>query len=267
MGAAEVAEPPPRVRASARTCDTPRSNAEPPANVLDFPAGPGPTPFAVPPPFELPADARTLDGFLRWVEADGCPPGYRVTFFRGRLIFEPSMEDIDLHGLLKLAVAGDLRNFEGVTGAGVAYPDGTWFRNREAGVSTEPDVLFVLNETFTSGRVTRDAVSEKTGKRLVLSGSPDLLVEIVSDSSVTKDTADLRAGYFDAGVREYWILDARQTPPTFALLTRSEDADDWSELEADEDGFRRSPVLNRRVRLDRTERRHGGPRWDVRLEE
>lgn len=51
-----------------------------------------------------------------------------------------------------------------------------------------------------------------------LAGSPDIVVEIVSDSSVRKDRALLRDGYGRAGVREYWLVDARGQDLEFEIL-------------------------------------------------
>ena len=267
MGIPEVAEPPPRVRGPGRvrTAIRPRPAppaAEPPADVR----GTSRLPLPAPPAFELPADVCTLDGFHRWLEADGCPPGYRVTFLRGRLLFEPTMEELFGHNRLKFALTTAFGVFEAETESGTGFADQARFNNPAAGVSAEPDVMFVRDETLEAGRVTLDTVSERTGKVLLVTGSPDLVVELLSDSSVGKDTVDLRAGYLAAGVREYWLIDARRDPFTFDLLCAADGADGWAEAAADADGFRRSPVLGRRVRLDRTERPVGGPRWHLRLE-
>jgi len=53
-------------------------------------------------------------------------------------------------------------------------------------------------------------------------GSPDLVVEVVSDSSVRKDTRLLRDAYFRAGIREYWLIDARGPEVKFEILRRGE---------------------------------------------
>ena len=49
-------------------------------------------------------------------------------------------------------------------------------------------------------------------------GTPDLIVEIVSDSSVRKDTLRLPAAYHAAGVREFWLVDARKAEVQFQIL-------------------------------------------------
>jgi Uma2 family endonuclease len=65
------------------------------------------------------------------------------------------------------------------------------------GNSREPDILYIAN-----------ANAERiTDKRL--DGPADLLVEVISDSSVARDRSDKFYEYQAAGVREYWIIDPR----------------------------------------------------------
>ena len=61
----------------------------------------------------------------------------------------------------------------------------------------EPDIFFVAREH-------RDHLTED---RLV--GPADLIVEIISDDSVSRDRSRKLYEYQEAGVREYWIIDPR----------------------------------------------------------
>jgi Uma2 family endonuclease len=45
-----------------------------------------------------------------------------------------------------------------------------------------------------------------------------VVLEVVSDSSVRKDTVVLRRAYWEAGVREYWLVDARRGALKFDVL-------------------------------------------------
>ena len=58
----------------------------------------------------------------------------------------------------------------------------------------EPDVLYIATERLD---IVRDRVW----------GAPDLCVEVLSPSSVTRDRQAKRAVYARFGVREYWIVD------------------------------------------------------------
>jgi Uma2 family endonuclease len=59
----------------------------------------------------------------------------------------------------------------------------------------QPDIVFVT--------ATRLSIIERRG----ILGVPDLLVEIVSPSSVRRDRYDKRQLYARFGVKEYWIAD------------------------------------------------------------
>jgi Uma2 family endonuclease len=70
-------------------------------------------------------------------------------------------------------------------------------RLRPGHVSREPDLLFVARDRF-------DRLDEKR-----LDGPADLAIELISDDSVVRDRSDKFDEYQQAGVREYWIFDAR----------------------------------------------------------
>ncbi len=63
--------------------------------------------------------------------------------------------------------------------------------------SREPDILFVAQENL--ARLTNDR----------LNGPADLVIEIVSKSTLKHDREDKFKEYRQAGIREYWIIDPR----------------------------------------------------------
>jgi Uma2 family endonuclease len=77
-----------------------------------------------------------------------------------------------------------------------------WVKHEEAGLSTEPDLIFATWDAFTSGRLGFVDKKDKQGDFIELVGTPDLVVEVVSDSSVRKDRVTLKAAYFTAGIPE-----------------------------------------------------------------
>jgi Uma2 family endonuclease len=61
-----------------------------------------------------------------------------------------------------------------------------------------------------------------------------MVLEVLSRSSVRKDRVILRQAYWEAEVREYWLVDARDAPVQFDVLrhtakgyTASRKADGW----------------------------------------
>jgi hypothetical protein len=90
-------------------------------------------------------------------------------------------------------------------------------------LSVEPDIVFVSNESFASEHVRLIPKSLGAADRYIeLEGAPDLIVEIINDSSVRKDTARLPAAYWQAGVREYWLVDARTDDLLFRINHRGD---------------------------------------------
>jgi len=80
---------------------------------------------------------------------------------------------------------------------GEVLPTPTEMRAMPDGSAREPDVLFVAWEHL-------ERLTEAR-----LSGPADLIVEVVSDDSVSRDRSDKFYEYQAAGVREYWIIDPR----------------------------------------------------------
>lgn len=79
------------------------------------------------------------------------------------------------------------------------------------GPSREPDVLFVRRERL-------ELITDKR-----LEGAPDLVVEIISPTSVTLDRVDKYLEYERAGVGEYWIIDPRPRQQQADFFVRGEE--------------------------------------------
>jgi Uma2 family endonuclease len=91
-------------------------------------------------------------------------------------------------------------------------------------------------------------------------GVPDMVLEIVSDSSVKKDTRELVRLSWEAGIREYWLVDVRGGRLTFDIFrftarryvtTRKHD------------GWVRSAVFGRSFRLARYDDEFGNPDYTL----
>lgn len=95
----------------------------------------------------------------------------------------------------------------------------------------EPDILFVDKEHLT----------RLTGKRL--EGPADLVVEVISPESVYRDRSDKFDEYQAAGVREYWLIDARpgQRQASFWVLDQNSR---YRAAPIDDTGVYRSAVVS-----------------------
>lgn len=120
--------------------------------------------------------------------------------------------------------------------------DSMRFMHKRADLSSEPDVVFITDESLTDGT----ALVKDGDASLEIEGSPDLVVEIISPTSKYKDDEVLRKKYWQAGVKEYWIADSRKAP-TLTILKRN--GKKYVAGAADAQGWMRSSVLKAQCRL------------------
>ncbi len=210
-----------------------------------------PTILLQPEGLRIPADLADLAAFRRWVHSDDFPERGRLDWIGGELEVDVAPEELNTHGTVKVALSGDLRHLlEREEDRGVVYSDRARVSVPAANLSVEPDVVVLLHESVQAGRVKLvPKASAKPDRYIEVEGPPDLVVEVISDSSAGKDNRKLPPRYFTAGVTELWLVDARRDP--VRLLVHRRGADDWLSVVADADGFTPSPLLNRAVRLVR----------------
>ena len=200
-------------------------------------------------PLVVPADAETLPGFRRWTTSPGFPETGRIDFVDGTLYLDLMPERFDSHSLPKTelvrVIAGRVK--EGRLGK-VCIDAMRVVLPGPPAVSCEPDVVFVSNDALRSGRVTRSPAANGDDT-LELVGPPDLVVEVVSPSSESKDTDRLPTAFFAGGVAEYWLVDCRGGAAGLTIHGRG--ADGFVAVAADADGYQPSAALGRTYRLAR----------------
>jgi Uma2 family endonuclease len=99
---------------------------------------------------------------------------------------------------------------------GYLFMSGIRFSHVATDLSVQPDLVFVSFAAIQQDRI--KLVRGQLGGYVELEGSPELVVEIISPSSVRKDTEVLRELYALAGIAEYWLIDARSASPTLQIL-------------------------------------------------
>jgi Uma2 family endonuclease len=166
----------------------------------------------------VPRAARRLEGFRAWARSDRFPKTGRVDYVGGEVDIDMSPEDLQTHGTLKAALAAELFLLVAKPQHGYVFVDSTRVTSTDGDLSAEPDIVVALFSSLDAGRV-RQVPSAQTvpGRFVELEGAPDLVVEIVSDSSEVKDTERLPAQYARAGIPELWLLDARGSEVRFEI--------------------------------------------------
>ena len=211
---------------------------------------------------EVPMDLRSLADFRRWATSDAFPERGRIDYIAGRIVVDMSPEDLHTHGKLKTELAGVLSQRIKQGNLGELYTDRARVSCPEGDVSAEPDVVFVSDSSLDSGRVRLVPKAGAAADRYVeLEGPPDLIIEIVSDASVRKDSEHLPAAYYQAGVTEFWLIDARGEDLLFRIHHRGPSR--YEPAATDADGFQHSAVLDCWYRLQRGRNAKGRVVFDL----
>ena len=210
---------------------------------------------------EIPADLRDLSDFRRWSHSESFPERGRIDYVDGRIEVDMSPEDLFLHGTPKMTIAYAIKSVVLQDDLGHVCVDSMRLVSDRGDLSVEPDVVFVSFESTDSGKVTLVRSSSPEGTFIEFCGAADLVVEVVSKSSTSKDLKLLPKAYYRAGVREYWIADVRRSS-RFTIHRRGKRA--FEAAAVDEDGFQPSTVLNRRFRFRRERHRKG--HWEYYLD-
>lgn len=162
----------------------------------------------------VPAWVVDHTSYRRWATSDEFPERGRFAFIDGRVWVDLEMER-RLHNLIKMMVGAVLTGHAGRNDLGTYFGDGMLVSNVAVGLSTEPDGMFVSWASYDSGAVTEVGGEPEDGVEVL--GTPDMVLEVVSPSSVRKDTKVLFEAYWQAGVAEYWLIDPRGEHVEFTL--------------------------------------------------
>jgi Uma2 family endonuclease len=212
---------------------------------------------------QIPVAALRFEGFREWAQSASFPDTGRIDFLAGEIEVEMSPEDLRTHSLVKTALALGLGNLITAQSLGWLFIDGARVTSPAVQLSVEPDLVVVLQESLQEDRVTFRSWSKAHPERLTeIEGAVDLVVEVVSESSVGKDTKRLPLLYARAGIPELWIADARGRQLRFQIHRLQEGT--YVPVEPDTEGWLRSPRLGVDFRLVRKTSPFTG--WDYTLE-
>jgi len=168
----------------------------------------------------IPAWVVDLESFVRWAESSEYPRFGSVSYLKGTITVDLTLEQIFAHNQVKAAVGFKLAQIARDRSLGhVLVGRGAWLKNNEADFLIECDALFVSYENIRTGKSDlAKSPAAKEANHVV--GSPEVVVEVLSPSSEKRDTIELREAYFEAGIEEYWLADGRGASVWFEILKR-----------------------------------------------
>jgi len=207
---------------------------------------------------ELPLTIRSYADFRKWAVSEDFPEVGRIDFVGGNIEVDMSPEEMYSHNAVRIEISRVLANTNKARRLGELYSDGIRISSDTASLSAEPDLLFFSQATLNSDRVRLIPKSGKEDFFIEAEGGPDMVAEIVRDASVLKDTRRLPLAYYQAGVQEYWLIDARKDPLVFKIHVRG--ASEFVPQLADGNGYLLSQVFGESFRLERQRDERG--RWE-----
>jgi Uma2 family endonuclease len=211
-------------------------------------------------PITVPTRATaSLNAFRKWAGDPSLPEKTKVSYFRGEVWVEMGKEQIFSHVRVKTEFTRVLANIAKELKLGMYLTDGLLLTHVKAELSGNPDGVYVSNDAFTSKRV--KLIEGKEGGFVELLGTPDMVLEVVSDSSERKDNQTLFEAYYDAGIPEYWLVDARGDAIEFHIYKRG--AKRYSVTKTQPGGWAKSAAFGKSFRLVRGTDATGNPEFTL----
>lgn len=210
--------------------------------------------------FTIPTRASaSLASFREWAGDNDLPEKTKLLYYRGEVTVEMGKEQIFTHIRVKTEIARVLANIVVAEDPGMYLTEGVLVTNEAAEVSNNPDGVFVAHGALESGQA--QLIEGKESGFVELLGSPDMILEIVSDSSEKKDNQTLFEAYYDAGIAEYWLVDARGAEIEFHIYKRG--TKKYTVTKAQPGDWVKSAVFGKSFRLVRGEDAGHNPKFTL----
>jgi Uma2 family endonuclease len=195
----------------------------------------------------IPAFVHSLSGFREWYASDDFPEEGRIEYLGGEITIDMGHERLSSHVALKGELARALIGLAEELNVGEFFTDGCRVVNVAADLSCEPDGCYLTWASVAAGRVQLHKSADGADVTEIV-GVPELVLEIVSPSSVHKDTTRLPTLLHRAGIPEFWLIDARRENMAFEIFHHTPHG--YVPV-IPQDGWRQSAVFSRQVRVDR----------------
>ena len=211
---------------------------------------------------DVPIWVVDFNSFRCWACSEEFPRRGRFAYLGDHLWVNDMAEELFTHNLVKTEFTSVLATICKKRKLGYIFSDRALLTNPKTTLSTEPDLVFA---SYPSVRSSRVAFTQGKGDREVeITGSPEMVLEVVGKWSVRKDTVKLRLLYWLSGVSEYWIVDARTSEPSFRVLKRGKKG--FTQIAPQAAGWINSPVLGISCRLLTSSDEFGRPEYNLEVQ-
>lgn len=207
----------------------------------------------------VPTGVDSLDRYREWTAREPLLERIKSCFINGHVWLESEMEELFVHVEVKSEILAVLRGIVRTGQLGHMFGDGVRVVGPQLRFASEPDAVFVSFESIQNQAVRYNAVGPQSAANEIV-GPPDMILEVVSRSSVKKDREWLFDLYAQLGVREYWLADCRQDRCQFEVYRN---VSGRYEAVGAEDGWQVSAVFGHAFQLVRTVDLLGHPRFTL----
>lgn len=204
----------------------------------------------------IPPGIDCLEAFRKWIHFASLPEKLPIHFLRDDIWLDCERADTLANILLRGELTTALATLANVNDALYATGGMLWSNDR-AGFATLPDGFYMSRESLGAGRVWFSNGGNPKAQATEVVGAPDVVVEIVSDVSEEKDTSWAVSAYFDAGIQECWVFDARDVDDLrFTIFKRGRKEFVAARASG---GWTKSAVLGKSFRLTQEDGADGNP--------
>jgi Uma2 family endonuclease len=212
------------------------------------------------PPVTIPDRVTSsLAAFREWAGNNDLPENAKVFYYRGEVWIEMGKEQLFTHVEVKTEITTVLRTLAKSQRLGRVWGEGVLLTHEKAKLSGNPDMIFLSAATLGSDRVSLTEGAE--GGYVEVVGTADMVLEVVSDSSERNDNQTLFEAYYEAGIPEYWLVDARGKEVEFTIYKHS--GKKYTATRAQSGGWVKSVVFGKSFRLVRGTDASGNPEFTL----
>jgi len=208
----------------------------------------------------IPEWVKDLKSFRCWYDSDDFPEEGRIDYLTGEVWVDMSWEQVFTHNQVKQEFNLTVGRIAKTGRKGRYFPDGLRLSNIVADISVQPDGTYISNESMREANI--KLIEGAREGYVEIEGNPDMVLEIMSDSSVKKDTERLPELYWKAGIKEYWLVDVRGERLRFDIYLFTPKG----YLPAKKTGgWMKSQVLGKSFRLTCQEDEFGNPEYSLKV--
>lgn len=203
----------------------------------------------------IPPEIGTLSGFRAWARSDPALEHATVWFICGNVWVDYRPMQLFAEASVRVAIISELHALVRRSG-GKVFGRGVFWTHPQTETAGNPDGLFISHESFAAKRIR--FLPDPPRDCDEIEGVPDIVLEIAKTG---EEAPPLREAYFEAGIQEYWLVDARGSEVEFTIYKHS--GKKYTATRAQAGGWQKSGVFGKSFRITRVTDATGNPEFTL----